>query len=345
MVMEKRRTTSGRRRTHGLIVPLVTLVALVAACGLLSAFAPGPGTRAAGTGAILVKSEPSQATVTVDNTVRGVTPLQLKDVAAGSHRIVVSKAGYLENLRIVDVNAGGSHAVEVKLTPHAGATGSTSAQATASPQKKKGNMLKWLLPVAGGGAVGAVLLVRAMSNKPPVAGTVSVSPTGAGLVGATNFSITSQGASDPNGDPLTYSWSYGDSGSGTGANVNHVFNSAGTYNDTVTVSDGKASATASATVTVRDLTGTWVGNIYTTSCGTNWLTWTLTQSGSTLTGSHYDTTNGFRSLTATVSDPMNVRIVLSSGVVYTGSVNSAFTQISGTVTGYYGGTGNFAACR
>ncbi len=57
-------------------------------------------------------------------------------------------------------------------------------------------------------------------------------------------------SSDPDGNTLTYSWTFGDGSSASGATASHTYSSAGTYTVTLTVSDGSLSDSATASVTV-----------------------------------------------------------------------------------------------
>ena len=49
------------------------------------------------------------------------------------------------------------------------------------------------------------------------------------------------------GDPLTYTWDFGDGSSGTGLTPTHAYAAAGVYTATVSVSDGSAVSTAATT--------------------------------------------------------------------------------------------------
>ena len=72
----------------------------------------------------------------------------------------------------------------------------------------------------------------------------------------------SLGAVDPDGEPLTYSWSFGDgvTGSGTDLPTSHAYPDNGSYTLTLTATDHHgASGTASATVTVTNVAPTVSG--------------------------------------------------------------------------------------
>src|SRR3990172_5543850 len=84
------------------------------------------------------------------------------------------------------------------------------------------------------------------SNRPPTA-AASASPT-TGTVPLT-VSFDGTDSSDLDGDPLSYSWSFGDGTEGSGAVVSHTYQSQGTFLATLTVSDGRGGS-ASDTVAV-----------------------------------------------------------------------------------------------
>ncbi len=65
------------------------------------------------------------------------------------------------------------------------------------------------------------------------------------------ITFSSAGSTDPDGDPLSFSWDFGDGGKSSDPNPQHAYTTAGSYTATLTVSDGRGgSNTATAEVTV-----------------------------------------------------------------------------------------------
>ena len=84
-------------------------------------------------------------------------------------------------------------------------------------------------------------------NRTPTA-QASADPI-AGLI-PLNVTFSSAGSSDPDGTPLTFNWDFGDTTSSTEANPIHTYNTNGTYNVILTVSDGEKTAQANLSITV-----------------------------------------------------------------------------------------------
>jgi len=136
-------------------------------------------TAAPPTGQIAVVSTPPGASVTLDDDVqpRGVTPLTIENVTVGPHVIVIRRSGYLPNRHDAPVAAGATASVSVVLTPEPPPTaGSPQGPASGVAPAAKSGMPKWLLPVAGAGAVAAVVAARKGGGNG--ACTFSLSPTG-----------------------------------------------------------------------------------------------------------------------------------------------------------------------
>nr|WP_243436148.1 PKD domain-containing protein [Acanthopleuribacter pedis] len=97
-------------------------------------------------------------------------------------------------------------------------------------------------------ATGSVTVTGGGSENGAPSITNGSVPTQAIVGVAADFQLE---VSDPDGDPLTVTWAFGDGGGATGASVSHSFSSAGTFNWTVTVSDGRGGEVgANGSVTV-----------------------------------------------------------------------------------------------
>jgi hypothetical protein len=66
----------------------------------------------------------------------------------------------------------------------------------------------------------------------------------------TDILFDGTGSSDPDSDPLTYVWDFGDNGTGTGANPTYSYAAAGIYNVCLTVNDGAVDSDSVCTIAV-----------------------------------------------------------------------------------------------
>ncbi len=243
---------------------------------------------------LTVNSEPVGAFLYVDGEPQGETPITVTELSAGSHRVRLVMRGYLENSRVINLTAGKSEVLNVQLTaetgmpqavpgatPRAAEPAAPSAEAKAVRSGGGGKGKKIALIALGAAAVGGGVYIVLPKNKPPVPGTINVSPTTA-LMGATEVAFNVVGASDPDGDPLTYTWTFGDGQTATGVTTKHTFAASGTFAVKVSVADKKVSVEAPPVeVTVKSATGEWGGSRYGARA-------TLSHSGSAITGSYTD---------------------------------------------------------
>jgi PKD repeat protein len=74
------------------------------------------------------------------------------------------------------------------------------------------------------------------TNQNPVISSATSDKT----IGVASFPVNfTAAATDPDGDPLTYAWDFGDGGTATGATASHTYTTGGSYSAKLTVSDGK----------------------------------------------------------------------------------------------------------
>lgn len=284
-----------------------------------------------------------QGTLLLGTTTRG--GLRLLDVPPGTVTFSIRKPGFASAERTIRVEGNDEPiTLFVRLVP----VSAPEAITPAPPSSKGGSHAGLVLGIVGGvAAAGAgVALAVAHKNHSPVAGTINISPGGVGLMAVTSFTYTVVGTNDPDSDPLTYNWTFGDGSSGSGQTTAHTYNQEGQFNIVVTVSDGKLSAMASGTVTVRSLSGAWSGDL---GGSVDFANFTLTQSGASLSGAYADRINGFGSLTGRVTPPREVTMIVSIPsflpTAWTGSADSNLNTITGTAVGFRGGLLGFVLRR
>lgn len=128
-------------------------------------------------------------------------------------------------------------------------------------KKKRGKGGLIVLGLGGAVAAGTAAVIAAgtgeRSNSPPTA-SIAVTPQGQALMNVTRMTFTAT-ASDPEGDPLTYAWDFGDATGAQGPTASHTYQRQGTFTVTLTVGDGLTGTLASTAVTVGSLEGTWTG--------------------------------------------------------------------------------------
>ena len=86
-------------------------------------------------------------------------------------------------------------------------------------------------------------------NQAPIA-SFTASPTSGDAPLQVNFDASA--SSDPESDPLTYAWNFGDGNSGSGILPSHIYQVPGTFTATLTVNDGEFTSTATETIIVSE---------------------------------------------------------------------------------------------
>jgi PKD repeat protein len=341
MGISRNRSQSGT--SGALILALILLPPLVNAAGPQ--------------GTIRVTTEPEGAEVFIDDQRKGVSPVIIEAVSSGEHRVRVVKHGFIENSQVVNVAPGATMTVGFEMTPASTARSEASTAPAGDPvgetqsegwsTKKKvvagtgvAAIVVGAIALAGGGDEGADA-----ANTAPAAGSISVAPSGQSLAGVTNFSFTAQGASDADGQTLTYSWNFGDGATGTGQTTSHVYGTGGTFTVALSVSDGSASDDTTTSVEVGDVNATWLNRFTVAGFPEGVMRKVrFTQSGAQLSGTYRTNIIPGRTGTATgrLTSPRDIEFethLLDSrgrdvGFRLTGRLNDDLTAFIGVGNGY-----------
>lgn len=91
--------------------------------------------------------------------------------------------------------------------------------------------------------------IQLTGNSAPQASFIA-NPKSGGAPLLVNFDATD--SIDPDGDPLTYSWKFGDGGVGSGVETSHTYTAIGLYTVELTVSDGVGIDTDTETIEVKN---------------------------------------------------------------------------------------------
>jgi hypothetical protein len=190
-------------------------------------------------------------------------------------------------------------------------------------------------------------------------GSLSVSPTGTGIVSTTVHNFQYGNAASGGVPPYTFAWTFGDGEAATGPTTAHVYKSTGDFTVTATVTDSKGSTGATSVgVSVRSVTGVWSARISSGDVDTINLIQNDVAVSATLNsrlGLGLGTGNGSlanpRSLTVAITfanpptaQPPDVTPP-AVGITYSGTLNDSLLTWTGTVSGYDGCPCSFTATR
>jgi len=139
---------------------------------------------------------------------------------------------------VVAISAGNYHTLVLKSDGTLVAWGTNSSGVTSIPSG-----LTDVVAIASGKLHNLALV---SPNAAPTANP------GGPYLGAMNtpFAFDGSGSSDPDGDPLTYAWDFGDNTTGIGALPIHSYPAAGIYNTCLTVNDGSLDSAPACTMAV-----------------------------------------------------------------------------------------------
>lgn len=172
-----------------------------------------------------------------------------------------------------------------------------------SPRHEGGRSGTTIGLIAGGAVAAGVaaVAISAGGNDAPERLSLDIAPPGDALVSATEVTFTGS-AVDPEGDPLTFAWDFGDGTNASGRSVTHAYESEGTFTVVMRVEDSHGNAAdMRGRVRARTLTGLWA--VF--SAGRDLGSAQFTQSGPVLEGFITSPANLF---VGRVADPRRVSL-------------------------------------
>ncbi len=98
-----------------------------------------------------------------------------------------------------------------------------------------------------GSGLGGCLATLGLNEAPTV--QLNIEPSGAVREGDT-VTFSAAGSSDPDGDPLAFTWNFGDGNVGSGLTTSHIYTSTGTFNVKLTAADGNYETTITKNITI-----------------------------------------------------------------------------------------------
>ena len=192
-----------------------------------------------------------QAAVTVNPLASGAVQLQVSAAFQGQ----TATAAIVQTNVATAATAGGAAGGAAGTAGAGGGTGGGAGGATgaAAGGGAGGGLgaggIVGIVAGSVGAAVAGAAVARDAAPAPPVA-VLRIAPNGLGMAGLTEYRFDGRGSSDPNPDALTYAWDFGDGSRGMGVTATHIYAAAGTYNVTLTVSDGSVEGTTEGRVRV-----------------------------------------------------------------------------------------------